>query len=121
MDNQTSSQHTSIYGLASGLAFFCGALLALSFGLRIFSDFALSPLVNESLNWLQGFSNADNGLALLRRYGGYALGNIELITFSFLLISPLRMPISEVSPKHWPGSSIRSSSVVSLKLLRIFT
>lgn len=91
MDNQTSSQHTSIYGLASGLAFFCGALLALSFGLRIFSDFALSPLVNESLNWLQGFSNADNGLALLRRYGGYALGNIELITFSFLLISPLRM------------------------------
>ena len=86
MTNQLNSKDLR----ATSLVAFCAMLLVAMLVTRFASDFKASILLNEVGNWLQSTPLVQSWVDGLRRYGAYAVGNVELITLFFLIISPLR-------------------------------
>jgi len=86
MTDQSSTSEARI----TGLVILVAALLAFSLLLKFIIGFKTGVILSEVINWLQSLSVAQIIIDNLRRYGAYAVANVELIALCFLLIPTLR-------------------------------
>jgi HD-like signal output (HDOD) protein len=86
MTNQTSAKVNRV----SSLVIFCAVVLVTMLTFRFSGGFKASVLLNEAINDLVSVAALSGWGTGLRRYGAYAVANIELITLFFIVIKPLR-------------------------------